>query len=90
MKFIPWKEDKWLSQEGSILPWDKLEHFLLAMIGFIALFLLGLDETQCFTLGILAGIAWEIRDSFITGFSWKDLIADGVGLIIGLAITLMI
>jgi uncharacterized protein YfiM (DUF2279 family) len=35
---------------------------------------------------MIAGLLWEIRDSFITGFSWKDLIADAAGLLAGFAL----
>jgi len=84
MKFIPWNQDKWFSRQGSILPWDKLEHLLLGVIGWLLLFyLIGLDETQCFILGIIAAVAWEVRDGFITGFSWKDLIAGAAGMVCG-------
>lgn len=31
IKRLKWSEDYWLSREGSLLPWDKLEHFLLAL-----------------------------------------------------------
>jgi len=41
------------------------------------------DETQCFVLGIIAAVAWEVRDGFITGFSWKDLIAGAAGMVCG-------
>lgn len=85
MKFIPWRKDEWLSKQGSILPWDKVEHFLLGVIGFLLLFyLISFDETQCFTILISAAVVWEIRDGFITGFSWKDLISGAAGLFVSL------
>ena len=85
MKFIPWRRDEWFSKQGSILPWDKVEHFLLGIIGYLLLFyLIGFDGMQCFTILIIAAIVWEIRDGFITGFSWKDLIASAAGLFVSL------
>ena len=87
MKFIPWRRDEWFSKQGSILPWDKVEHFLLGIIGYLLLFyLIGFDGMQCFTILISAAIVWEIRDGFITGFSWKDLIAGLSGMTCGFVI----
>lgn len=69
------------------MPWDKVEHFLLGIIGYLLLFyLIGFDETQCFTILIIAATVWEIRDGYITGFSWKDLIAGAAGLFVSLII----
>jgi hypothetical protein len=85
MKFIPWHEDKWLSREGSILPYDKLEHFLLALLWMIAgILLLKLNPPMAILIGVVAAIGWEIKDGlFSHGFSWKDLIADFAGLAVG-------
>ncbi len=79
MKFLPWKQDKWLSKQGSILPYDKLEHFILALIG--AYFLPYLAVA-------VISVLWEIKDGVvpyddeghIQGFSFKDLIADFAGI----------
>ena len=40
MKFLAWSEDKWLSKEGNVLPYDKVEHFLYAFFGVIVQFFL--------------------------------------------------
>lgn len=83
MKFIPWNKDKWLSKEGSILPYDKLEHFLIAL-GLIPFLVIYIDPTFFGLLSVALVsfliIGWEIRDSFLTGFSWKDLIAGFLGM----------
>ncbi len=78
MKFLPWNKDDWLSKQGSILPFDKLEHFILAFVG--ALFL------PSWIVSIVS-VLWEIKDGMIPydgvnvqGFSWKDLIADFAGI----------
>lgn len=91
MKFIPWNEDKWLSREGSILQYDKLEHFLAALLGVIAgILLLNINLMVMVVIAVIAGVGWEIKDGFFShGFSWKDLIADFAGIGIGYLITLI-
>jgi len=90
MKFIPWKDDNWLSREGSLLPYDKLEHFLISLLGFsILIFLIFLTPVQAIAIGIFAAALWEIKDGvFFYGFSWKDLIAGIAGLLTGFLITI--
>jgi hypothetical protein len=92
MKFEKWSDDKWLSKNGTILPYDKLEHFFLGTLGLlICFYLLGFSLTLSFVILELLGIAWEIKDGIvpyddkgnIEGFSWKDLIADNIGFLIG-------
>jgi hypothetical protein len=86
-KFQPWDQDKWFSSQGSILKYDKLEHLILSVIGvLVSVFLLKIEILLTFSLILLLGIAWEIRDGLIKngqGFSKKDLIADFIGLLIG-------
>ena len=89
MKFIEWNKDKWLSKEGSILPWDKLEHFILALsgvffiCGFLKLDIIGIVGVSVLTF--LLGLLWEIRDGLQGyGFSWKDFIADILGIFIAI------
>jgi len=48
MKFLEWKTDKWLSEQGSVFKYDKLEHFLLSIIGTTFLFLLFLAGANLF------------------------------------------
>jgi hypothetical protein len=91
MKFKKWSDDKWLSRNGSILPYDKLEHFLLGALGiFICIYWIGFSLLTSFVIMEILGIVWEIKDSLvpydkegnIEGFSGKDLIADNFGLLI--------
>lgn len=95
MKFLKWLEDKWLSRNGTILPFDKLEHLILGAIGLlICIYLIGLSLVLSIVILELLGIGWEIKDGLlpnntgnIEGFSWKDLIADNVGFLVGYAIS---
>jgi hypothetical protein len=84
MKFLAWNEDEWLSKHGSVLPYDKLEHFILAFAGcqFLPVIVVA-----------VVSIAWEIKDGLlpyddvhIQGFSWKDLIADFAGIALAMLI----
>lgn len=92
MKFLDWRDDRWLSRNGNILPYDKLEHFLsYALAMFILIYWIELSPITSLIILELLGIAWEIKDGLvpyndkgnIEGFSWKDLIANNVGLLIG-------
>ncbi len=63
IKFILCDEDKWLSKEGTILPYDKLEHFLLSFFGMvIGIFLLKFSPMATALLIAIIGIGWEIKD----------------------------
>lgn len=96
MKFEKWSDDKWLSKNGTILPYDKLEHFFLGALGLlIFIYLLSLSLIVSLVILESLGIAWEIKDGLIPydkegnveGFSWKDLIADNAGFLIGYLFT---
>jgi hypothetical protein len=89
MKFIPWHEDKWLSREGTLIPFDKLEHFILGLLGvLLGVLLLGILPATMIIISVIVAVAWEIKDGiFSIGFSWKDLIADIAGIGIGYLIT---
>ena len=91
MKFIPWNRDKWLSREGTLIPFDKIEHFILGFLGIIiGILLIGIHPEIIIIIGVIAAVGWEIKDGiFSYGFSWKDLIADVVGIGIGYLITLL-
>ncbi|MGH7595552.1 MAG: hypothetical protein ACREOI_04330 [bacterium] len=90
-----WAQDRWLSKGGTILPYDKLEHFL---VYFLAAFLLSckLAEKTVIALLFAIGLLWEIKDALMPyekygwwggeGFSWKDLAANIVGIALGLAL----
>lgn len=88
MKIIPWNRDKWLSREGSLLPYDKLEHLILALLGVIGGVLL-LKVSLLTTVMLIAalGFVWEIKDGFYShGFSGKDFFADMAGIAVGYAV----
>ncbi len=91
LKILPWDKDEWLSRQGTILPFDKLEHFLLALLCVLSgILLLKINPQVVITIVSLIGIGWEIKDGLIPnsqGFSWKDLIADFAGISLGYFIT---
>ena len=86
-KFLAWDRDDWISTQGTILKYDKLEHLLLALIGvLICVYFLKIEALLSLSLILLLGIAWEIKDGLIKdgqGFSRKDLIADFIGILMG-------
>lgn len=88
MKIIPWNQDKWLSREGSVLPYDKLEHLILALLGVmggVLVLKISLPVTMIFIAAL--GLAWEIKDGFYShGFSGKDFLADIAGIAVGYAL----
>ncbi len=90
MKFLPWQQDHWLSKTGSVICYDKLEHFAGS---FILAWILSFFLSRFWAVGLAFGLGflWEVKDGYypynrltgaIEGFSWKDLIADmaGIGL----------
>lgn len=90
-----WAQDHWLSKGGTILPYDKLEHFL---VYFLAAFLLSFKLAKETVIALLCaiGLLWEIKDALMPyekygwwggeGFSWKDTAANLVGIVLGLAL----
>ncbi len=85
MRFIPWHEDKWLSKQGNILVYDKLEHFLLTLTGTVVGAFISVKWAVIMVL--LLGLAWEIRDGYFShGFSWKDLLANLFGVLAGVLV----
>ena len=85
-KYLPWKQDEWLSKQGTIIKYDKLEHLILSLLGVILFaYIFKFELFLSFALTFLIGIAWEIRDGLIKngqGFSRKDLVADFIGLLL--------
>jgi hypothetical protein len=92
-KFLPWKQDQWFSKQGSIIKYDKLEHFLLSVLGVVLLvYIFNLEILFSSALIFMIGIIWEIRDGVIKngqGFSKKDLIADFLGIMLSNIIKLI-
>jgi hypothetical protein len=89
--------DRWLSRDGAIIKYDKIEHALGFFAVQSALTKARVNKKVSLPLLILSGILWEIKDDLLdyrqygafggNGFSWKDLAADGIG--IGLSIKLV-
>lgn len=90
-RWVPWSRDKWLSTSGAILHYDKLEHLLIsAILTYVATLFMPIAFACILTLFI--GYLWEVKDGYMPyeiygwwggeGFSWKDLIADSVGIAI--------
>lgn len=94
MIFLDWKKDSWFSRNGSILVYDKLEHFFIGIIGSFILHFFFADWLLLL-IGFIAAFLWEIKDGLlpydeqgnIEGFSWKDLLAGIAGIVIGLLIS---
>jgi hypothetical protein len=72
-------QDYWLTR-------DKLEHLFGSALLFSFLYILGLRFLFCpmrsvaALLAVIGGILWEIKDGFRDGFSYKDLVADCIGI----------
>lgn len=85
IKFLKWRDDRWLSRSGYVLRYDKAEHFLRDMIISV---LFGM------VVAVLFNLVWEWVDGTrpwaegkgVEGFSFKDFIAGllGAGLGFGL------
>ena len=100
MKFLEWKKDKWMSENGTILKYDKAEHYLLGIIGIIITYLWGIHIkatpeyfSNMFVVWVIIAILYEISNGIIPydgthieGFSWKDLIAGFMGILSGIFI----
>ena len=91
--------DQWDSRQGFIIPYDKLEHALgsLILACFLSLFLSPLlSALTTLTLGVL----WEIKDALFPyevygilggdGFSFKDLAADYLGILLYLCLNIYV
>ncbi len=90
-RWLKWRDDHWLSKQGTIIPYDKAEHALgSAILAYFATFFMPL-LFACLLI-MVAGYLWEVKDGYMhyevygwfggEGFSWKDLIADFVGILI--------
>jgi len=73
-----WAKDSWHSKFRTS---DKWYHFFGCALIFATLWIAGLPVVDCFFLTLFAGVLVEIKDGFYAdGFSWRDLIADTLGL----------
>ena len=100
MKFLPWEKDRWNSENGSYLRYDKLEHFILGFAGLFVTWFAGLVFSAPagfypLTILIWLGIAalYEMYNGYIPyvgklieGFSWKDLMAGAAGIFAAAAV----
>lgn len=100
MYFLPWKKDKWLSENGTILKYDKPEHFILGITGIVLTYLWGAHikagpeyYSNTFVVWVIISILYEIGNGLIPydgihieGFSWKDIIAGFMGILSGIFI----
>jgi len=80
MKFLKWNIDKWLSTQGSIFKYDKLEHLLLSIVGTTIIWFLNLGFINLFLdTSKLSVINFALYSTFIIsvfiGFVWE--IKDG-------------
>lgn len=90
-RFTPWHSDKWTGAGGTVIKYDKAEHLVGAGLLEMALFFALPKGTKKYSVPIAlgAGLIWEVKDGFLDhrrygwigaeGFSFKDLIADAVG-----------
>lgn len=68
---------------------DKLLHFSISL-------LITLTDVTAFSItipgwlvAVIAGVGKEVYDIKRTGFDWKDIAADGAGIVAGLVIRLL-
>lgn len=83
------------STSGTILKYDKLEHFILSYFGLLINFILTffiLNKSVTFSLFIkviifweVIGLLYEIKDGFYShGFSWVDFFANNLGFMLAI------
>ncbi len=84
-----WREDSFLSVNGTILKYDKLEHGLLGFIGmFASLWLVSVHSVQMtvllFVIWNIVGLLWELFQLFVQRLpiETKDLAANNVGIVL--------
>lgn len=69
------------------LIYDKLYHFLGGAAGTMFLRLRNWPMLSIILSIFIGGLLWEIKDGFAAdGFDWKDLVADSVGILVGLLV----
>ena len=87
--FVYWHEDSFLSRNGTILVYDKLEHAILAFIGMvITSFFIMEKNIRIFLLLWVAwnviGVLWEIFQLVVQKqpIQIKDIAANNIGLLL--------
>ena len=86
LEFIPFEEDRFFTKFGSVLPWDKVEHIIREMILYLVISYF-LDDLLVLYLIELFGVSYEIKDGYFNdGFSLMDLLANQIGIGLGLII----
>ena len=86
IKILHWKDDRWLSRHGNILPWDKAEHFIRDSV-IVFFFQIWTWPITAFFIALWFNVTWEVKDGIrpyddfghVQGFSFKDLIAGMLG-----------
>lgn len=82
-KVLPWQYDRWLSEDGVILRYDKFEHAIRdgALNWGLGKFGLGIRDRLLITSGF--ALSWEVRDGLrwrhTDGASMKDFLAGLAG-----------
>lgn len=93
-RFFDWNSDKWDSKEGSIIPYDKIEHMIRdGVIFFLLVQLFSMSITAAMITTTSFAIIYEIKDGIFWqktgGFSIKDVIAGLIGQLIMLILFAM-
>lgn len=84
MKFLDWDLDKWNSKQGSWIPYDKLEHFLLGFIGLLVTMIIilytsdrdgiSIHNFYAIFIWVMVGFLWEVKDGL---FSYDGIHIQG-------------
>jgi hypothetical protein len=90
-RFVSWEDVDYLSENGAILRYDKLEHLVgsMGLCGMLEFY----SEEHGWKYALLAGLLWELKDGFYEyetygsyggeGFDFfGDLVCDGIGVAI--------
>ena len=89
VKFLEWGEDRWGSRNGSVLEYDKVEHFMRDF---------GISVVFGFIPALVFNLVWEYVDGTrpwalgqeVEGWSMKDFIAGSVGAITGQGVRILL
>jgi hypothetical protein len=84
-----WAQDSFLDPK-MVIQHDKLQHFAASAVLYMGLRLLGGGEGQSVIAIGSACVLWEVKDGIVPwetygfwggdGFSWRDVVADAVGI----------